>query len=307
MSIKASTARSKNLFSLFPFPFCFLTRAGSLLIFLCSVQAQNMPCKFDEKTLQFSGSPRAQARCLLRPVKSRGVLGTELKKLPKPLEKLVGERVKIKKTLFRKYLAKKKIGEAEIGGSLDEPLARTVLPDGTAIEALYFIIHDTSTPNYKLENIPAEINEKSWRFNNLEAWLKNPVAHIFVNRLGESITTTPFAEPVRKGFGTKFARDFLKVEAKGLQLHIELVQPRRSDPAWFDGNDGAAPVPGFTDAQYERLAMLYAAASVRRGTWLIPAFHCAIDAGIKDAHDDPQNFELRKFAAAIKKLSEKLD
>jgi len=47
-------------------------------------------------------------------------------------------------------------------------------------------------------------------------------------------------------------------------------------------------------------------ASVRSGTWLIPAYHSAIDAGIKDAHDDPQNFELKKFAEKLKKLLDKL-
>jgi hypothetical protein len=47
-------------------------------------------------------------------------------------------------------------------------------------------------------------------------------------------------------------------------------------------------------------------ASVRRGSWLIPAFHSAIDAGIKDAHDDPQNFELEKFAKALENLVKKI-
>ncbi|MBK8150637.1 MAG: hypothetical protein IPK58_21165 [Acidobacteria bacterium] len=41
----------------------------------------------------------------------------------------------------------KKITEDTIGGSIDLPLAKAILPDGSAIEALYFIIHDTSTPN----------------------------------------------------------------------------------------------------------------------------------------------------------------
>lgn len=261
--------------------------------------AQNMSCKFDEKKLQFIGTAKQQARCLLRPVKPRGILGDELKKLPKILDKIVGEKVKIKKEKFRKFLQQKNIAETTIGGSLDEKLSTVKLPDGEEIQALYFIIHDTSTPNYKSENFPADINDKSWRFNNLEMWLKNPVAHIFVNRLGESITTTEFKVPVKKGFGTKFARDFLKAEAKGLQIHIELVQPRRSDINWFAGNDAIAPEIGFTDAQYERLALLYIAASVRRGTWLIPAFHCAVDAGIKDAHDDPQNFKLDVFGSIL--------
>jgi hypothetical protein len=39
-----------------------------------------------------------------------------------------------------------------------------------------------------------------------------------------------------------------------------------------------------------------------RGVWLIPAYHSAIDAGIKDAHDDPQNFELEKFAVQLSRL-----
>jgi hypothetical protein len=305
MQIEKSSVRSKNPFSLLPFPFYLLIFLLCVSASLRFVSAQtNMPCKFDEKTLQFAGSPQQQARCLLRPVKPRGVLGTELKKLPKPLDKIVGAPVKIKKEDFRKYLAQNNIVETEIGGSLDAPLVKAKLPDGAEIAALYFIIHDTSTPNYKLENFPADINENSWRFNRLDAWLKNPVAHVFVNRLGKSITTTPFSEPVAKGFGTKFARDFLRAEAKGLQLHIELVQPRRSAAEWFAGNDAIAPEPGFTDAQYERLAVLYAAASVRRGTWLIPAFHCAVDAGIKDAHDDPQNFDLLKFAQKLKRLAD---
>jgi hypothetical protein len=86
-----------------------------------------------------------------------------------------------------------------------------------------------------------------------------------------------------------------------------LIQPRRRDKSNPNpNNDLIAPKIGFTDAQYQRLALLYVCASVRRGTWLIPAFHSAIDAGIKDAHDDPQNFELEKFANELKKLIEKL-
>lgn len=270
------------------------------------MSAQNLPCKFDEKTLQFIGTPIEQARCLLRPNKPRGILDKELQKLPKPLESLIGSKVKLKKDKLRKYLETNKFDQNDLGGNLDEALAKAKLPNGEEIQTLYFIIHDTSTPNYGKADFPADINEKTWRFNNLEIWLKNPVAHIFVNRLGESIATTPFSETVRKGWGTKFSRDFLKEPAKGLQIHIELSQPRRSNPSWFEGNDEIAPDVGFTDQQYERLALLYVCAGVRRGSWLIPAYHSAIDAGIKDAHDDPQNFELEKFAKKLKKLIDKL-
>jgi hypothetical protein len=258
--------------------------------------------------MQFAGSPVEQARCLLRPNKTGGVLEKELKKLPKPLENLIGEAVLIKKESFRQYLQNHKIDEESLGGSIDLPLTTAKLPNGETIQTLYFIIHDTSSPYLKDEPFPENFNkDATWKGNDLTVWLKQPVAHIFVNRLGDSTTTTPFAEPVRKGWGTKFARDFLKADAKGLQIHIELIQPRRRDPASANPqNDLIAPSPGFTKAQYEKLALLYIAASLRRGTWLIPAYHSAVDAGIKDAHDDPQNFKLSKFAEKLKNLLKKL-
>ncbi|MCU0238245.1 MAG: hypothetical protein MUC29_02305 [Pyrinomonadaceae bacterium] len=274
-------------------------------LFVTTMFAQNKPCQLDSNILQFIGKPIEQARCLLRPNKIGGVLGQELKNLPKPFEKIIGKKVEIKKEKLRKYLQKKTFDEQTLGGNLDQQLSKAKLPNGEEIQSLYFVIHDTSTPNYLEKDFPKDINEKTWRFNNNEMWLKNPVAHIFVNRLGESITTTPFDEPVKKGFGTKFARDYLKADAKALQIHIELVQPRKSDTTKSKGNDLFSPEIGFTDAQYEKLALLYVCASVRRGTWLIPAYHSAIDAGIKDAHDDPQNFDLNKFAVKLSELLKK--
>jgi hypothetical protein len=89
------------------------------------------------------------------------------------------------------------------------------------------------------------------------------------------------------------------VPAKGLFLHVELVQPRRRDPRGGPGNDALAPTPGFTPAQYGTLALLYVVASVRAGRWLVPAFHATLDEGIPDAHDDPQRFDLARFDAAV--------
>lgn len=278
-----------------------------LLNFFCLtliIMAQNKSCEFNQQTLQFVGKPIEQARCLLRPNKIGGVLGEPLKVLPKQLEKVIGETVRIKKENLRDYLQKNKINENDIGGFLDENMSIATLPNGKKIQALYFIIHDTSSPYLKDASFPPNFNtDENWIGNDLSIWLKQPVAHIFVNRLGDSITTTPFNESVRKGWGTKFARDFLKIDGKGLQIHIELIQPRRRDKENKNPeNDLIAPIPGFTDKQYERLSLLYLAASFRRGNWLIPAFHSAIDAGIKDAHDDPQNFELDKFGDKLKEL-----
>jgi hypothetical protein len=288
-------------------------RAISLFTLLLSasdiMSAQNTPCKFDGATLQFAGSPVEQARCLLRPNGIGGVLGRELKSLPYPLEKLIGRPLVLRKDKLRKYLNKRGITEDVLGGSLDLPLASAQLPGNEYTRALYFVIHDTSSPYLKDEPFPRYFNvDKDWKGNDLEIWINQPVAHIFVNRLGESLTTTPFNEPVRKGWGTKFARGMLRAGTKGLQLHIELIQPRRRDPnSGNPENDLIAPLPGFTKQQYERLALLYLCASIRRENWLIPAYHSAVDADIKDAHDDPQNFELREFAKAIASLIGKID
>lgn len=284
-----------------------LAQISYLLIFIFSfaglVFAQNKPCKIEDKTLLFSGSAKEQAKCLLRPVKPRGILGDELNSLPNPLSRIIGEKVKIRKELLRHFLVTNNIAEDSLGGSLDDQLSLAVLANGKKIQANYFLIHDTSTPNYLEKMFPADINENTWRGNNVSMWQNQQVAHIFVSRLGESITSVKFSESLPdKKYGTKFARDILKAPAKGLQIHIELIEPRRSDADWFLGNDALAPEPGFPEAQYRRLALLYICASLRRGTWLVPAFHAAVDAGINDAHDDPQNFTLGKFAAEISSL-----
>jgi hypothetical protein len=85
-------------------------------------------------------------------------------------------------------------------------------------------------------------------------------------------------------------------------LHVELAQPRWRDFAGGPRNELVAPLPGFADAQYAQAALMDAAASARRGDWLIPAFHAALDEGIAGAHDDPQHFEIVRFADALERL-----
>ena len=67
--------------------------------------AQNVPCPFDETSLSFKGSPVEQARCLLRPVRMYGRLGPPLKKLPEPLENLIGRPVRLERERLREFLA----------------------------------------------------------------------------------------------------------------------------------------------------------------------------------------------------------
>ena len=273
------------------------------LLSVASSPAQNRPCEFDPSTLLFKGSPLAQARCLLRTNSIGGVLSNDPAAIPPPLDSLIGKPFKYKRSKVRTAMSADGVKETDLGGNLDEALAIAHTPDGKKVASLYFVIHDTSWPYLKDEAFPANFNyDTDWRGNDLSIWNRTPVAHVFVDRLGRSSMVSPFSEPVLKGWGTKFARDVLKNDAKSLQIHIELIQPRRRDPLGSPNNDRIAPQPGFSPLQYRTLAWLYIAASCRRGNWLIPAFHAAVDAGIKDAHDDPQNFELTKFAQAVEEI-----
>lgn len=271
-------------------------------------------CAFDRSSLSFAGAPLDQAKCLLRRVKIRAHLDPALARLPDPLEDLIGKPVTITPASLNRYISSHSISATDIGGDLDKPLSQADAMDPQKGSAKYFVIHDTSTPNY-IDAFPPNINEATWSGNNLHG--QNPkITHAYVNRLGQSRTVVSFDKVLpARNFGTKFSC-CLDERRKGLFLHVELIQPRQCDStnrrctparrgsnlAGSSSNDNLAPTPGFTTPQLDRLALLYVAASVRKGEWLIPVFHAAMDATLADAHDDPQNFELEEWAQSINRL-----
>jgi 3D (Asp-Asp-Asp) domain-containing protein len=245
------------------------------------------------------------ARCLLRPVRRGGNLGPTAAALPAPLDALVGKPSNVDAEKLRAHLRARGINEADIGGAF-------VFRDGRFVNDLtrarYFVIHDTSSPEITAPDFPANINDATWPANRLATWLRTTTpAHIFVNRLGESATKFNFSQNVN---GTKYdsGRDAppgaervrRRAARAGQFIHIEMIQPRRkSNPrTFFD----LAPTPGMTARQMDRLAVLYVAASLRAGRWLLPAFHLAVDSPLRDAHDDPQNFDLDAWAGGLRTL-----
>ena len=271
-------------------------------------------CPFNRSTYSFTGTPLEQARCLLRRVKIRGHLEPALNQLPAPLEDLIGKPVTITSADLTRFLSTHRISPSDIGGRLNSPLSPADTSAPGTERARYFVIHDTSTPNY-VAGFPANINEESWSGNNLRRLNPN-ITHVYVNRLGQSRTVVDFGSLLPAGnFGTKFVC-CLGSRRKGLFIHIELIQPRycdaangactparlRNNIASDTSNDNIAPEPGFTKAQLDRLALLYVAASVRKGEWLIPAFHASMDATLRSAHDDPQNFDLAEWARSVDAL-----
>jgi hypothetical protein len=258
------------------------------------------PCEFDPGTLSFAGDARQQAACLTSPVLPFGYIGKPREDLPAAFAEHVGRpRDLPARDALTKMLRERGI---DIDFSLEQPVAHAHDNDPLSRSATYFVIHDTSSPNYLGRPWPADIDtDKS--INNLgryECANKIERAHVFINRTGQIMLSHDFSVPWR---ATKFEMAPVHGGAlKGLFLHVELIQPRKRAPGRGARNDFLAPSPGFSMAQYESLALVYAMASLRAGFWLIPAFHAVLDDGIYDKHDDPQNFDLPAFAEKVDEL-----
>jgi hypothetical protein len=260
-------------------------------------------CKFDTRTLTFPGAPQEQAKCLLRPVKIRGNLGPILTELPPNLKRFVGTPMTIDRTSIRKLLLELHLAENDIGGSLDKGLSHAKGGKLSAPQARYFVIHDTSQ-NQGNRPFPPDDSTSLNSFDQFKA--KRP-AHIFNNRLpvaadnfyvANSLDTPWRATQLEKKTGT---------DSKGLFIHVENTQARKRDPSNPNpDNDNFASNPGFTDAQYTKLALLYIIVSRRAGSWMIPAYHAVLDSGGVGDHDDPQNFDLMKFDGELGKLVQSL-
>jgi hypothetical protein len=251
------------------------------------------PCVFNALTLSFRGDPLEQAACLMRHVRHGGLLD-EATALPDALASRIGQKTGITAAALSAYLVAQGVAEADIGGPVADPISGT--QDG--FPAAYFVIHDTSTPNLLNAPFPPEMDTPSWIPNDVSVWRngEESVAHVFIARTGASITAINLSRAWR---ATKLESRIVGVASRGRFVHIENVQPRRSAGADYSGD--LAPLPGFTDAQLQRLALVYIAASVRAGSWLIPAQHAVLDYGIPDGHDDPQNFDLARWAMFVEK------
>ena len=263
------------------------------------------PCNFDVGTLSFEGDPVQQAKCLITKVEPIGRLGERRETLPNSLANVGTATGLPARDALRKLLEERGLG-ATLGARLSDPVSHAHDNDPLSRSATYFLIHDTSAPNFKNRRWPADVNTDPG-INRLARYAcanKIERAHVFINRMGEIFQPHDFSVPWR---ATKFemAVEFGSA-LKGLTLHVELVQPRMPEPSRGRGNDYRAPSPGFPPAQYDALALVYTVASVRAGFWLIPVFHAVIDEGIYNKHDDPQNFELDDFAASLAKLRESL-
>lgn len=254
-------------------------------------------CNFSKSALSFAGTPRQQTLCLLTPVQRYAQLGDRLTELPPTLAALMGDVEGVpSRTAAEAYFRAEDQTFDLVGGLLSDPIASTQ----GGLPARYFVIHDTSSPYFGDKSFPTDIDD-SERVNTFRYYDDGEAAHLFINRRGDVRRYHDFSVPWR---ATRLEVREVGVAARGRFIHIELIQPRRRDTAGGAKNDAIAPSPGFTQAQYLRLAQAYVAASIRAGRWMIPAYHSVIDSGISGAHDDPQNFNLLDWDKALEQVVE---
>lgn len=257
-----------------------------------SAEAQTLGlCRFDLATLRFAGEPVTQATCLLRRVRPRGA-GSDVQRLPAWLAGHVGQPTGIAPAKLASYLTREGV-EAE--GALGGAVTSVDIP-----QRVYFVIHDTSSPEMA-GPFPPSINAATWPGNNLQGWAPTALrVNLITSRDGRSRTLRNLAME-RPRAATKLEVATGLAASKAF-LHVENIQPRIK-PAGSWG--WMAPTPGFPSEQLDRLALLYVTASVRSGRWLVPAFHFNVDqngpAGAP--HDDPQNFDLPGWAAAVERIA----
>jgi hypothetical protein len=285
----------------------------SLCIFLlCSWSfAEPASQNFDYDHLKYNGTVKEECEMLLRKPLRGGHVEAKTPEIDSAFLALISGELTVNKQKLRDYLDENRIDQGDIGGNIDRGLSTILnLANNKRETARYFIIHDVSYSEQSLA-FPNNIDSLSYRANQFSYWTKVQqtkkvtLAHVFVNRLGESKTYADLSEPclTTKFEKQKFNKHF---SLEGLFLGVELVQPRLR-PNIKTEYYSIAPAEGFTANQYKRLAIIYIAASVRKGSWLIPAFHVCIDELLSpDSHDDPQNIDLKKFTDAVLETLSKL-
>jgi hypothetical protein len=262
------------------------------LLLAAELLTPDVECHFDRATFEFAGSALEQARCLTRHVVPGGGAGAQ-QDMPPVLASLIGQPAHIDAAKLAAELRRQGIAlpaTTPVSETLDHH------------RAIYFVIHDTSSPWIGARDFPRGFDKQA-DFNDVRQFLgKDAVAHLFNDRRGR----VSVGHDLEVGWRATKLERILGEPVRGRFLHVENVQPRRQDASGPPHNDRIGPDPGFTRRQYRTLAFLYVLASARAGTWMIPAFHANIDRGIPEAHDDPQHFDLASFDREVGRWTRRL-
>ena len=116
-------------------------------------------CAFDPETLSFAGTPVQQAMCLMRGMDATRNLGPPLQSLPPGLASRIGETTGLpSREALANFLSKQSL-ETDFAAHLPEPVSRAHDNEPDAPLARYFVIHDTSGPDFGRHGFPDDIND----------------------------------------------------------------------------------------------------------------------------------------------------
>ena len=127
--------------------------------FQAAVFLKNMgACDFDPETLSFAGTPVEQAMCLMRGMDETRNLGPPLEGSAPALASRIGETTGLpSRETLSDFLSKQDL-EWDFAAYLWQPVSRAHDNDPDAPMARYFVIHDTSGPNYRPPGFPDDID-----------------------------------------------------------------------------------------------------------------------------------------------------
>ena len=126
-------------------------------------------CAFDQTTLSFHGDGVEQTRCLMRGMDETRNLGAQMAMMPAPLADRVGNEAGLPtREALSTYLSKLDLEWDFAQYLLTCCRCRapaTMMP--TAPMARYFVIHDTSGPNFGHRAFPEEVDNGNSKINGL--------------------------------------------------------------------------------------------------------------------------------------------
>ena len=158
-------------------------------------------CAFDQATMSFHGDGVEQTRCLMRGMDETRNLGAQMAMMPAPLADRVGNEAGLPtREALSTYLSKLDL-EWDFAQYLWLPVSHANDNDPTAPMARYFVIHDTSGPNFGHHAFPEEVGNGNSKINSLnkfrcsDGWGK---AHVVINRSGDMLLNHELEIPVAR-------------------------------------------------------------------------------------------------------------
>ena len=182
--------------------------------------------------------------------------------------------------------------QPEIAGFLADPLGSLNpcdRPAGDCAGRTHFVIHQTVDGTLTKTKVIEHFGGKRGK------------GHAYVLKSGEAVFLWPFTEKTISATKSEFPNvpkhkpikgKFPDFAVRGKLIHVETDYEENGKP---------------TEAQYNTLAKLYIDACTTVGRLLTIVPHIEIDRGIRNGHNDPQNFDYNHFYDVLQSLGVRVE